>query len=75
MKDGTTGAEWQRFGASSDGTIFIFTARRRVESFSWRVPVGDKDLLLGKGAKGNDLVKADDTFETLLFMVLENSDT
>jgi hypothetical protein len=61
---------WQRF--SVDDSMFVFTARRRTLSFSWEIPVNDHDLLLGRGARGTEAVKEDDTFETLLLMKLSN---
>ncbi|KAG6862469.1 hypothetical protein C0995_000015 [Termitomyces sp. Mi166 len=63
---------WQRFGESSDDPVFIFVGHRRPESFSWTVPPDDSDLLNGRGAMGNDSVKGDDTFETLLFMTMDD---
>ncbi|KAF5372738.1 hypothetical protein D9615_010127 [Tricholomella constricta] len=62
---------WQRFGSSSEDTAFIFVAHRRPESYAWNTPTQDSDLLAGRGAMGNDSAKADDTFESLLFMTLE----
>lgn len=65
-------APWHRFGSSADGAIFVFVARRRVESFSWNVPPEDRDLLDGVGAWGSQTRKGDDTFESLLFMTLDD---
>ncbi|KAG5636657.1 hypothetical protein H0H81_007276 [Sphagnurus paluster] len=62
---------WQRFGSSSGDVAFIFIAHRRPESLTWHVPESDTDLLVGRGAMGNNSAKADDTFETLLLMTLE----
>jgi len=74
IKDTSYGdGRWQRFGASSEDTMFIFIAHRRAESYDWNIPTHDSDLLAGRGAMGNDSAKADDTFETLLFMALEGS--
>ncbi|KAG6900824.1 hypothetical protein C0993_000143 [Termitomyces sp. T159_Od127] len=67
--------QWQRFGSSSDDLVFIFVGHRRPESFSWTIPSDDSDLLGGKGAMGNDSVKGDDTFETLLFMTMDDMNT
>ncbi|KAG6891368.1 hypothetical protein C0992_008079 [Termitomyces sp. T32_za158] len=68
-------SQWQRFGSSSDDPVFIFVGHRRPESFSWTIPLDDSDLLDGKGALGNDSVKSDDTFETLLFMTMDDMNT
>ncbi|RDB25884.1 Protein-lysine methyltransferase METTL21D [Hypsizygus marmoreus] len=72
VNDDTAKDGWHRFGASSDDRTFVFIAHRRRDSFAWKVPLDDRDLLVGKGAKGDDLAKADDTFETILFMALDN---
>jgi hypothetical protein len=50
----------------------VFVAGRRAESFTWRVPLSDEELLGGVGAIGTDSRKCDDTFETLLFMTMTN---
>lgn len=68
------GALWSRFQTSSDGHDFVFVARRRPESMTWRVPADDKDLLDGVGAWGTDIRKGDDTFETLLLMGLDDEE-
>ncbi len=62
---------WERFGADFDDLTFIFVAHRRLESYHWRVPVLDEDLITGVGACGTDLRKNDDTFESLLVMLME----
>jgi len=49
---------------------YIFTARRRPESFAWTVPQSDQALMSGVGACGTNVPKADDTFETLLLMAV-----
>jgi hypothetical protein len=67
--EGTDG--WTRFGSSWDEPMFIFVGRRRPESRAWAIPTGDQELLGGVGALGTDTQKADDTFETLLFMSLQ----
>jgi len=67
----TTSAEWHRFGVDFDDTTFLFVGHRRPESYSWKVPVIDEDLLGGVGANGTDTRKGDDTFENLLLMSLE----
>jgi len=73
VRDRALEHQWQRFGTSLlDDTIFIFTARRRTTSFSWEIPANDQDLLLGRGAMGNNALKADDTFELLLLMTLND---
>jgi hypothetical protein len=62
---------WQRFGSSSlDESTFVFIARRRAISFLWEIPLNDQDLILGRGARGDNAVKEDDTFELLLLMSL-----
>ncbi|KAG6828625.1 hypothetical protein H0H92_007270 [Tricholoma furcatifolium] len=63
---------WQRLGASMDDPVFIFIGYRRPESFSWAIPESDSDLLSGRGAMGNNGVKSDDTFETLLLMTMDD---
>lgn len=50
---------------------FVFFAYRRPESLSWEIPQSDQDLIDGVGARGTSFRKADDTFETLLFMVMD----
>jgi hypothetical protein len=73
VRDTVLEHHWQRFGTSSlDDTTFVFIARRRTVSFSWEIPVNDHDLLLGRGARGNNAAKADDTFEILLLMTLND---
>ncbi|GLB40288.1 putative lysine methyltransferase [Lyophyllum shimeji] len=75
VKDTSSGdGTWQRFGASSDDPMFIFIANRRPESYAWKIPTHNSDLLAGRGAVADDSAKADDTFETLLFMTLEGSE-
>ena len=69
VRESALGHPWQRFG--TDDT-FIFSGRRRLVSFSWQIPPNDHDLLLGRGAMGNNNAKEDDTFETLLLMTLSN---
>ena len=51
--------------------MFVFIARRRLESYGWDVPSDDKELLEGVGARGSRTRKGDDTFEQLLLMQLE----
>lgn len=53
---------------------FVFFAYRRPESLSWEIPQSDQDLINGVGARGTSFRKADDTFETLLFMVMEHTE-
>ncbi|THU84188.1 hypothetical protein K435DRAFT_971296 [Dendrothele bispora CBS 962.96] len=86
--------KWTRLGSSLEGPSFVFTARRRPESFGWDVPEDDEDLIAGKGVVsvgfrdqgtsdssgggggssssggGGSRSRGDDTFESLLFMVL-----
>ncbi|KIM53259.1 hypothetical protein SCLCIDRAFT_1222989, partial [Scleroderma citrinum Foug A] len=67
--------QWSRFGAAnadSKDHTFIFVAYRRPESFAWEVPPSDWDLIDGVGARGTPARKGDDTFETMLFMTMEN---
>ncbi|KAI3601023.1 tumor-related protein [Moniliophthora roreri] len=63
-------SSWRRFGSDMEGPLFVFIARRRPESHNWNVPSDDKDLLKGMGANGTLQPKESDTFESLLFMVL-----
>ena len=65
-----TEPSWQRFRPSSDGSTFVFVARRRIQSYVWNIPPNDRDLLDGVGAWGDDTRKGDDTFETLLLMTI-----
>jgi hypothetical protein len=59
---------WERLGAAGDGEVFVFTARRRHESFAWSVPEDDAALLEGVGAWGTEERKSDDAFELILLM-------
>lgn len=70
-RDKSGDGEWTRFGSDSDDTTFIFVAHRRPESFDWKIPLLDEQLLAGMGAHGTDSPKGDDTFEALLFMALD----
>ena len=72
--DGSQNLPWTRIGSSCDGPTFIFVARRRQASFTWLVPQSDQDLMDGVGAFGTDTRKADDTFETLLLMTMQDDD-
>ncbi|CAA7267042.1 unnamed protein product [Cyclocybe aegerita] len=72
MKNGSEKSHWQRFGSDFDDTTFLFVAHRRHESFDWKVPLSDPDLLGGVGAHGSDTRKGDDTFENLLLMMMED---
>ena len=67
------GPSWQLFGAAneSDDLAFIFVAHRRSESYAWQVPHDDASLLAGVGAGGTLFPKNDDTFETLLLMLMQ----
>ncbi|KAH7912787.1 putative methyltransferase-domain-containing protein [Hygrophoropsis aurantiaca] len=68
-------SDWDRFNPSDDGDrIFVFVAHRRPESYKWEVPLEDRDLMNGVGAKNSSSNKGDDTFETLLFMDLAFSE-
>lgn len=70
LKDGVERG-WERFGATWDGPTFVFAAHRKEESLRWEVPEVDHDLLAGVGAHGTVSRKGDETFETLLFMQME----
>ncbi|KAJ3512959.1 hypothetical protein NLJ89_g3228 [Agrocybe chaxingu] len=72
MKNGSEKSHWQRFGADFDDATFLFVAHRRHESFDWKIPLSDPDLLGGVGAHGSDTRKGDDTFENLLLMMMED---
>jgi hypothetical protein len=63
--------DWSRFGAAWDEPMFVFVGRRRPESRAWTVPYDNRELLDGIGARGTNTRKGDDTFETLLFMALQ----
>ncbi|KAF7312502.1 hypothetical protein MIND_00263900 [Mycena indigotica] len=65
-----TDTPWERFGAELPDPTFVFVAHRRQESRDWTVPLSDTDLMSGLLA-ANSLPKTDDTFETLLFMSLD----
>ena len=66
-RSGSSG-RWERFGAGGDGEVFVFTAWRRPESFSWSAPEDDAALLEGAGARGTQKRKGDDAFELFLMM-------
>lgn len=68
----TADNSWQRFGSTLEGPMFVFVARRRAESRTWDVPSDDGDLLAGLGVRGSSQPKADETFESLLFMSIED---
>jgi hypothetical protein len=61
-------SRWERFGVGGDGEVFVFTARRRPESFAWPAPEDDAALLEGVGTWGTQDRKGDDTFELFLLM-------
>ncbi|KAL6301369.1 hypothetical protein BKA93DRAFT_887465 [Sparassis latifolia] len=64
-----SGEGWSRFvPVAGDDETFVFVAERRPESRRWVVPEDDRELLNGVGARGTNEGKADDTFETILFM-------
>ena len=63
--------KWERLGAGGDGEVFVFTARRRPESFAWSAPEDDAALLEGVGAHGTEERKSDDAFELILLMGVE----
>ncbi|KAI9463278.1 putative methyltransferase-domain-containing protein [Lactarius psammicola] len=63
--------EWERFGAEENREVFVFTARRRPESFSWSAPEEDAALLEGVGARGTEERKGDDAFELFLLMSVD----
>jgi hypothetical protein len=82
VKSASSKVDWVRFGSEGDAGggdgddhLFVFVARRRVESFAWFVPLSDEDLLNGVGAMGTPSRKADDTFEILLFMSMNNDES
>ncbi|KAH7884481.1 hypothetical protein F5I97DRAFT_2037479 [Phlebopus sp. FC_14] len=66
---------WKQLGAGdyADRT-YVFVASRRPESLSWEMPLSDKDLIEGAGARGTPSKKSDDTFETILFMGMDDID-
>ena len=61
-------SRWERFSAGGDGDVFVFTARRRPESFAWPAAEDDTALLEGVGAWGTEERKDDDAFELFLLM-------
>ena len=67
---------WRQFGADEyvDRT-FVFVAHRRPESIAWNVPETDAELMAGVGAWNTSTKKADDTFETILFMAMRLDST
>ncbi|KAH9003145.1 putative methyltransferase-domain-containing protein, partial [Lactarius hatsudake] len=64
---------WERLGAGGGGEVFVFTARRRPESFSWSAPGEDVALLEGVGSWGTEEKKCDDAFELFLLRALINN--
>ncbi|KAF8968054.1 hypothetical protein BDZ97DRAFT_1903028 [Flammula alnicola] len=71
MKEKSGKGEWKRFGTDFDDTTFLFVAHRRPQSYKWKIPPLDDDLLGGVGSYGTDTRKGDDTFENLLLMLVE----
>lgn len=55
-------SEWNRLGAEGDGEYFVFVATRRPESYDWRIPPSDEELMYGRG---------DGTFESILLLRVE----
>jgi hypothetical protein len=55
--------------------MYVFIARRRPNSFTWSVPTSDEELIDGVGAAGTSTRKADDTFETLLLMTMNDDES
>jgi len=64
-------SSWERISARGNEEVFVFSARRRPESFSWSVPEDDAALLEGVGGWGTQERKSDDVFELLLLMNVE----
>ncbi|KIJ67030.1 hypothetical protein HYDPIDRAFT_128613 [Hydnomerulius pinastri MD-312] len=64
---------WRQYGADDADRTFIFIGYRRPESMLWEVPESDMDLIDGVGAQGTAMKKADDTFETILFMGIDDT--
>lgn len=64
---------WKRFGSQiqSDGPAFVFISQRKLESFTWIVPEDDTQLLRGVGTERASSQKSDDTFESLLLMIMD----
>ncbi|KAF9466642.1 putative methyltransferase-domain-containing protein [Collybia nuda] len=74
VKDTAVEGHWQRFGQLMENDMmFVFIAHRQPGSCAWELPTSDQELLDGRGAWGDNTVKGDDTFETLLFMTLGES--
>lgn len=64
---------WQRHGTHDTADVsYVFVARRRPESYGWRIAEGDAELLDGIYAQGTENKKSDDTFEMLLLMNMED---
>jgi len=65
---------WARHGTYNTADVnYMFVARRRQESYSWRAAEDDADLLDGIYAQGTEDKKGDDTFEMLLLMNMDDS--
>ena len=71
IRDKSSDSEWRRFCSDLDDTTFLFVAHRRAESFDWKIPALDDELLGGVGAHGKNSRKCDDTFENLLIMTIQ----
>ncbi|TFK49931.1 hypothetical protein OE88DRAFT_1736236 [Heliocybe sulcata] len=62
---------WRRFGSSAaEDRSFVFSARRRPESFSWAIPESDSDLMNGVGTPWS----SDAQFETLLLTAFDDDE-
>ena len=71
--NGDSETDWARYHASS--STYVFVARRKSTSLGWSVPEGDKDLLEGVGACGDQRRKGDDAFELMQLMsIADNED-
>ncbi|KAI6108155.1 hypothetical protein F5141DRAFT_1189125 [Pisolithus sp. B1] len=66
LKEDVQAESWIPFGDTDPDTP------DRTFSLSWEIPQSDQDLIDGVGARGTSFRKADDTFETLLLMVMEH---
>ena len=63
---------WARYHTPS--STYVFIAGRKSTSLGWRVPEGDRDLLEGVGACGDQRQKGDDAFELMLLMNMADNE-
>ncbi|KAH6909164.1 putative methyltransferase-domain-containing protein [Coprinopsis sp. MPI-PUGE-AT-0042] len=74
-KRGSDEGDWGPLNSAlGDDPFYIFHAERHPESFAWRIPSSDQELLDGVGANGSLSRKGDTTFESLLLFSMEDTD-